>query len=258
LTEHEYKEWFDKWLRDIESLDNSNQNSPFANAPKPFNSRKWFVINAVLLLFTLLLSLTFSYFNNIYKIWLLSWFDNAFLNILLGLMVSLLIFTFTNLRERNVLYYSDIIPLLKIRYSNLHSAFFEHTFKLSRYYQNHDYAGYYDAWHVHVNVCLVILNFYEYLFVVFPFKPKCFNVKKESLEKVSNRLLEANNLCQSEFFTTKTISEETYKTCGESTEIPYGLLVIIGSLIEELEQNLYVLKYNKKKLHDGYKDNIIK
>lgn len=247
LTEDEYKEWFIALLGDIESLDKVKQNSPFANVPKPFDSRRWYIVNGLSLLICLVLSMVFAYLNSAFDKWYFSWLENATLSISLGLLVSLVIFIFTNLRERNVVYYTDIIPLLKDRYDRLHKAYYEHIFKLSIYFQKLEYQNYYDAWYAHVNVCFKLIEFYEYLLEVFPYKPKSFHYTKQALKNITNQLLETNNRCQSEFFSTKIISKELYDECYASLIKPDGILADIEALIVELEQKLYVLKYSMKK-----------
>lgn len=253
MTEYEYEEWFNKWLGDIESLDKSIPNSPFANAPKPFNNRVWLSVNLASFIFALLLSLLFSYLDSVFKLWILSWLNNAFLSISFGLLVSSEIFVYTNLRETNVQYYNEIIPLLKKRYDNLHTAFFEHTFKLSIYYQGREYQKYYEAWSAHSNTCIVIVEFYKYLFSVFLFRPKCFTAELADLDAICTKILNANQKCQEEYFSQKTISEETYKACNEATQPPYALLMTIEALAQELQQNLYILKYSRKII--GHKAN---
>lgn len=248
MTEHEYKEWFQKYLGEVESLTDSQQDSPFANAPKPFNNHNWILINVFLLIVSLVSSIVFAWLNSLYSIWFYSWLDEAFLSISLGLLVTLLVFYFTNSRERNIIYYTDIIPLLKKRYKSLTDAFFQHTFRLQRSYYATYFSEFYDAWHAHCNTCIVIIGFYEYLLKAFSFRPKSFFYTKADLEGMVAKLLNADEKCQKEYLETKIVSNQTYELCKNSESGPYSILSTLESTIIELEQNLFKIKYSKNNI----------
>ena len=55
-------------------------------------------------------------------LWFFNWISNTFLSLSLGVVASLLIMGYTNARERNVAFYSDIIPVLENRHENMHKA----------------------------------------------------------------------------------------------------------------------------------------
>ena len=51
-SEHDYEEWYQKYLGDIESvLDYEPERSPYTNTPKPFSQRKMLIWCTVLFFF---------------------------------------------------------------------------------------------------------------------------------------------------------------------------------------------------------------
>ena len=253
MNEHEYKEWFSKYLGDIESLNNPDIQSPLQNCPKPFNAKKWLLINSISLVLTLGVSLFFGYVDAINSYWIYSWISNALLNLSFGLIVSLFILIFTNQRDKNISFYNDIIPLLQQKYKNMHTAYYQYYFKIDRNFHKNDFQECYNAWHINSNTCFVIINFFEYLLKVLPFKPKSFSFNNEQLEEAKNIILEANNHCQEEFFSDKIISQDVLKECIVAVNIGGDLLSILQSFVQELEQILYQIKYNKKTIKDNEK-----
>ena len=111
MSEHEYEEWFDKYLGDVESTLKTENTSQISNIPRPFNAKRWAGINVIILILALLGSLLFAGYNSVHPQWYFEWGCNALLNMFFGLLVSLLIFIYTNLRERNITYYTDVCLL---------------------------------------------------------------------------------------------------------------------------------------------------
>ncbi len=257
MEENEYEEWFEKYLGNIESLDKDWQKSPLNNVPKPFNSKKWFWINCAALLFSLFLSLLFSFLFDNNCFWLFQWLANAFLNLSLGLLVGFFIFIFTNQRDSNIMFYTDVIPILKKRYGDMHSAYYQFIFKISRHRQQGNYEKCYEAWHILSNTSFVIIGFFEFLLAKLPFNPQCFNgLNQKHLEKAKDELLASNKQCQEEFFRNKKIEKTTLDRCEKSLDISNYLLSTLKTLIEECEDILFNIKYNSKtvKKNDGDKD----
>lgn len=249
FTESEYEEWFHKYLGDVESPFQSEIHSPLENIPKPFNNKKWTKILLLSFLLSLALSLLLSWENAQYNKWILSWLSEALLNISLGLLVSIFIFAFTNSRDRNIAYYTDIIPLLKKRYEDMKAAYYTHHFKLQIYYQKGDFESYYWAWHAHVNACLTIVGFFEFLLDVLPFKTESFAFNKTDLRDLEDELSTANNNCQNDFFKgQKIITKKTYILCFESENKTFDLLMSLNCFIQEIQQRLYNTKYSKKRI----------
>ena len=79
-------------------------------------------------------------------LWFFNWISNTFLSLSLGVVASLLIMVYTNARERNVAFYSDIIPVLENRHENMHKAYFDYSLKIDRFFYSHDYEKCYYAW----------------------------------------------------------------------------------------------------------------
>jgi|GEM_PF-3789861 len=249
MTEREYEDWFAKYLGDVESTDDT-KNSPLLNAPKPFKATKWTKINIVALTASFIISLLFAYLNSIYNQWLMNWISNALLNLSLGLLVSLFIFIFTNIRERNIAYYSDIIPILKKRSEDLHKAYFEYTFKFDRFYEK-DFEKCYEAWHVQSNTSFVIIQYIEFLIEVLHERPKCFTFDDSELEQAKDRILDANKKIQEEFIHHGVITPETHQICREALQFPFYLVGLAQDIVIELQQNLYHNKYSKRTVTKG-------
>jgi hypothetical protein len=249
MSEAEYEEWFDKYLGDVESLDSDNQNSRLPNIPKPFNKKKWLYINGIILLITITTSFALAFCFEYYNSWIVEWASNALLNLSLGLIASLIIFTYTNHRDRNIAYYTDVLPLLHTRYENMHKAYFDFTFGISRAYQKSDFDSLYEAWHANSNTCFVIMNFFQYLLEVFPFEPKCFKgLTNELLEQKKGEIREVNTEMFDKYHGHEQISGELVSRCKKSTDIGFMLLMTLQELIKELEQDYFSIKYTNRKI----------
>ncbi len=246
MTEHEYEVWFDKYLSVVETLDKADVGkSPLSRIPKPLNRKAWIAACAIGLLVCMAISCLLSWAYESSCLWLLSWISNAFLNLSLGIVASLLIMAYTNARERNVAFYSDIIPVLENRHENMHKAYFDYALKIDRFYYSQDYEKCYYAWHANCNTCFVILEFLRYLHAVLPFHPKSLTFSLVEIEKAENNLSEANEKISKDFLGQNIISEETEKICRQASD--YGLVGLyeIEDLIQEFKCNLYGIKYGK-------------
>lgn len=248
MTDHEYKEWFAKYLGDVESPHGSDNDSLISNIPRPFKSRNWMIINSLILLITFVGSLFLSWLNSCESKWYYEWGYNALLNISFGLLVSILIFIYTNLRDRNIAYYSDVIPLLKKRYNDMHTAYFQYNFKLERYKQGNKVEEFYDAWHIQSNTGFVIIGFFEYLIGISVFDCKKYNIDTLLLNTLSDQILDANRKIQEEYLHHNTISEKTYEICIEAMMPSFSLLMVLNEFIGDLENQLFTIKYDKHKL----------
>lgn len=256
MTEAEYEAWFDKYLRDIESLNKTDVGkSPLSRIPKPLNRKAWMIVCIIGLVASMAISCLFSWIYEMKGLWFFNWISNAFLSLSLGVVASLLIMVYTNARERNVAFYSDIIPVLENRHENMHKAYFDYALKIDRFYYSHDYEKCYYAWHANCNTCLVILDFLRYLHTVLPFRPKSLTSSLEKIEKAKDNLTEANEKISKEYFAHNTISEETEKICRQASDCGLVCLYEIENLIQELKCNLYGIKYGKaSKAVDNKKD----
>lgn len=247
ISEHAYEEWFDKYLGNIESLDKAHPKSPLQNMPKPYSPQKWICVNMTSCLLTLAASLLFAYLSvSNDNQWLLNWVSGALLNLSLGLIASFMILAYTNRRDQNTVFYTDIIPLLTQRYADMREAYFDFTFGMSRYEQSGEYEKCYASWHAHSNTCFVILNFIDYLLTIVPFKSRDLTITKTDIENAKEQILSANQLIQTEYFGTQTISKETSQICTDVTYVGMECLQILSMFIEELTLRLYGVKYGKR------------
>ena len=255
MSEAEYEEWFDKYLGDVESLNNPNQNSCLLNIPKPFNKEKWFYINGILLLITITSSFTLAFVFEYYKIWIIEWTSNALLNLSLGLIASFIIFTYTNHLNRNIAFYTDVLPLLRTRYENMNKAFYDFVFQIS--ITQLDYELLYEAWHANSNTCYVIISFFQYLLEVLPFKPKCFKgLTNEKLELKKKEIREVSEEVTEEYYKYNRISGELIERCRKANRSGFKLLIIFPELIEELEQKYFSIKYANRKITSFEKERL--
>ncbi len=244
--EKEYKEWFEEYLSDIESPLDYQHNSILLNKPKKFKPRKWFVINSC----SIVVSMAISFYLLRYTDKVSIWFSNLFMSISSGLLASLIILAFTNSRDKNITYYEEIIPLLKDRYKKLNYVYHYCWPKLSIAYQTCNVEDYFKYSHYSSNANIVIINFMEYLIKTFNFNRR-FPYNEEKLNVATNKVLEASNLCQKAYYKSerefKDKFEEIKNLHEEASNSPYEILQILECLIEELEQELYKIKYYKKK-----------
>lgn len=246
MTESEYEAWFDKYLGDIESLNKTDVGkSPLSRIPEPLNRKAWIIIATIDLVGALVASGLIAWLYEITGFWLFNWISNAFLSLSLGIVASLIIMLYTNAKERNISFYSDIIPVLENRRENMRKAYFDYALKIDRFYYSKDYEKCYNAWHANCNTCFVILEFLRYLHTVLPFHPKSLTFSLAEIEKAENNLSEANEKISKEFFDQHMISEETEKICRQASDCGLVGLYEIEGLIQELKCNLYGIKYGK-------------
>lgn len=257
MTEHEYEDWFAKYLGDVESLDSLDNNSCLQNIPKPFKRKKWIITNVICLAFTLVLSLFFAFLFEKFDFWLYDWANTALQSIFFGLVISIFFFIFTNQRDRNIAFYSDVIPLLRKRYNDMYEAYFQYTFEIQISRQKDDMESVYEAWHINSNTCFVIIGFFQYLFEVLPFIPKSFSsagISNEILDKLSKNILDLNNKVQTEYFKDKRIHHDILKKCESTLRTGSSLLSSLDSFILELEQQYFSMKYAKRKATKSEKE----
>lgn len=69
MMDHEYIEWFAKYLDDVEGPRGSDNDSLISNIPRPFISRNWMIINSLILLITFVGSLFISWLNSCESKW---------------------------------------------------------------------------------------------------------------------------------------------------------------------------------------------
>lgn len=246
LTESEYEAWFDKYLSNVETLDKADVGkSPLSRIPKPLNRKAWMIVCIIGLVASMAISCLFSWIYELKFLWFFNWISNAFLSLSLGVVASLLIMMYTNARERNVAFYSDIIPVLENRHENMRKAYNDFYFKIDRYCRNQKYTECYHAWHANCNACFIILEFLRYLHTVLPFHPKSLTFSLEKIENAKESLTEANEKISREFFDQDSISLETVSYCCRTLECGTQCLYDIEDLIQEFKCNLYGIKYGK-------------
>lgn len=247
--ENEYEQWFEENLSEVESPLEYEHNSIFLNKPKKFKSYIWFIINFISILVCLVGSFILIYYDN--KIML--WISNLLLSISSGLIASLIILAFTNLREKNISYYEEIIPLLKKRYKKLINSYYYCWPKISIAFQTDNADDYFKYSHYASNTNFVIIGFMEYLIKSFDFN-KEFPYNQQILDKAKDLVLESSELCQKIYYKNKfsdTTEFEKVKDLQEkSSEIPFEILLTLESIIEEMENELYNIKFKKKKKVD--------
>lgn len=249
MTESEYELWFDKYLGEVESLDSyTAAESPFANIPKPLNRKGWTALCSLAILCCIGGSCLLAYLYELYGVWVLNWICNVLLSLSIGLIASLILMIYSNTRERNIAFYSDLIPVLEKRHSDMQEAYLGTVLKIQRRYQEHDFEMCYQAWHANSNACYVILGFLRYLHKALPFTPDSLNINAEKIDSFEDEIYKANNQIQTEFFKGKTISSATVDKCIRATDSGGYALSIIEDLINEFRKNLYRIKYGKDRI----------
>lgn len=246
-SEHDYKEWFQKYLGNIESVyDYDPKRSPYSNTPKPFDKKNMMFWCGILIIIFLLISFFCSLFYEYSNFWVLSWFSNISMSFSIGLVASIVLLAFTAIKDRNSAFYADIIPDLEQKYKNMHSAYFQYCNKLSIYFQQGRFEDYYDAWHFVSNTSFVILDFLEYLAKILPYQPKCFTFSLSDIEHTKHDISDADNQLKKECSTDFHVSKETHDACEKATYPAFNALMILQNLIEEFKQNHYELQYGAK------------
>lgn len=250
------QKWFEQNLGEIESPYDYDIKSPLSNAPKPFNFRSRIHSISILLLLSFITSIIMAFADSILDHWFFSWFSNACLNLSIGLIASIILMFFTEDKSRNITFYTDILPILKSRYTKMHNAYFQFTFKIDQYYQQKAWDKYYDAWHVHCNTCFVIAGFFQYLLQVLPFTPRAITFDKEKLSGLINSWSDINQQLQNDYFHNHQITENDYKNCKILSDQGFALLNTLKCVIDDLEQDLFATKYNKKWLTESEQKDI--
>lgn len=246
MTEHEYEEWFDKKLGNIESLSKSLEaDSPFLYAPTALKRGKWIFVCAISFLGCLFGSWFMAYIYQAINYWIWNWLSNLLLNFSIGLIASIAIMSYTNTRDKTIAFYTDIIPVIEKRINDLRSAYDDYSLKLEIKYQSKNYQDAYEAWHVSSNTCFVILEYIRFLIRMLPAQITDTLPTEEQLEKASGRILAANRKIQEEYFESEFFSKET---CAECVQVVDWGMFALGSLdqfLTSISGGLYGLKYSK-------------
>lgn len=175
LTESEYALWFDKYLGEVESLDSYNTaKSPFANIPKPLYRTIWTWLCSLAVPCCIGGSFLLAYLYELYGFWTLNWGCNALLSLSIGLIASLILMIYSNIRERNIAFYSDLILVLEKRHSDMQEAYLDTVIKIRRRFQEHNFEMCYQAWHANSSACYVAVEFLRYLLKALPFASDSF------------------------------------------------------------------------------------
>lgn len=256
MTEKEYEDWFERYLGDVENTNSINDKSIISNKPKKINMKIWYTCLWILFIASLIISFTLMLIkNNNIELWYLDWISNALLNISFGVLVSIIFSYFTILREKNITYYNECIPIIEQRYKNIHEAFFQYCFKLDIEFQKGDYEKFYtEVWHAHINTIFVIIEYWEYLIQIFKNESNLYSVTKDKINKVKKELLEKSMICDEEYYKSETISVETYKSCKEISNIGFDYLMELNKFICNLKKDIYNMKFNKRLLTQEEKD----
>lgn len=247
MNEHEYEKWFEIYLGNIESpYSDYSQLSPFKNIPKPLKKKKWLWALLISLIILIISSLAFSYFYSNDNHWYYDWISNALLNFLIGIISSVLILIYTNSAEKNISFYSDIIPLLEKRHSKMSSAYYDCVFYPEIRYKENNIQGCFDEWHKLVNTCTVILDFMTFISKCSPEYEKRLNINIDTLNKYSKELSEANEKISKEFYSTNKINYNSLEVGLKITHCGSLGLSSIENMIVKMKQELYRNKYAPK------------
>lgn len=152
---------------------------------------------------------------------------------------------YTNIRDRNVVYYSDTIPILQTRYENMRKAYFDCSLKIYRCFYAKEYAGCYHAWIANYAASKTIFDFLRYLIKNLPFHPQSITVSSSDIDGMDDRMYEANCKIQEDFCHHGFISTETFDMCFQVSNYGSQCLDIIKDTIQELKDNLYGIKYGR-------------
>ena len=247
MNEHNYEQWFEMYLGNIESPYSSDfEQSIFKNTPKPLKKKIWLWTMLISLVILIILSLIFSYLYSINNHWYCDWISNALLNFLIGIVSSILILIYTNSAEKNISFYSDIIPLLEERLSKMKAAYYDCVFYPEIKYKEGNMKGCFDEWHKLVNTCTVILNFITFISKCSPEYKKRLNIDIDKLNKYSQDLSEANEKILKEFYATEKIDFNTLEEGLKITHCGNRGLSEIENMILKMKQELYRNKYAPK------------
>lgn len=247
MTEYEYEEWFEKYLGQVETLDKQGkENSPFAYIPKPLRRIRWLILCIISLVVSTGISLGMAALYEKFYFWLWNWISNAMLSLSIGLVASIIIMIYTNIRDKNIVFYSDIIPSIETRIESMRSAYWAYAFKIQKAYQKQDYSACYEAWHINSNTCFVILEYVRFLKTVLPANFKGLLPDETDIETTKNKISDAHAKIQQEFLHTQFISKETVDKCISATYCGANALQRLEHLLAAIRRSLYGLKYNTK------------
>lgn len=247
MNEHEYEEWFGKYLGDVETLDKQGkEDSPFAYIPKPLRRIRWLVLCIISLVMSAGISLRMAFLYETTHFWLWNWLSNALLSLSIGLVASIFVMIYTNIRDKNIAFYSEIIPCIETRIKSMRSAYFAYAFKIQKAYRKQDYSACYEAWHINSNTCFVILDHILFLRTVLPSDFRNLLPDGTEIETTKNKILDTNEKIQREFFHTQFISKDTVDECLNTSYCGAIALQRLEHLLAAIRRSLYGLKYNMK------------
>lgn len=245
--ENEYEEWFDKYLSEIESPHMANEHTPFLNAPRLFNAKKYMVLLSLGMIVSAILSFVFAGFDCKYS----GWLSGIFSNLLIGLVGGLILLIYTNSKERTRAFYRHIIPILKKRLENLNCAYNYCWPKISKAYQAGDSDSYFKYCHYIINTECVIINFFEFLEDSISNQFRIFPISKEELHEAMDSVLKFNNELQKEYNNKKRFNNEVWAYIEDMQQraslYPVKLLQLLEEIIEAFESGLYQIEFGKRK-----------
>lgn len=184
------------------------------------------------------------------------------INIGAGLIASIIILLFSTSKERNIVYYNDIIPLLENRCEILSKAYYFDFHRKSIAVQNGDYDTFLDCHRRMINTLCFIRSFYKMVCDTAAFKPKyLFKIYNEldqdfsNNSKFSTKVHDSYNARQGKSLTIlcdelRTLDEEQFR----NERICERLLYILEKYIADLKSQLYTIKYSKRRLTPKMKD----
>ncbi len=239
FNKREYQEWFEEHLGEVESLNMSGDNSILRHQPKVLKFKWWiFALIAGILVCGLV-----SYFT--YTV--VPWLSNLLLNLSAGILASLILLIFTNLKDKNINYANDAIPLLEKRMEQFNNALFDHNVDLQISRQRGDIDEYFGFHKLLSNTQCVITGFIEYLNEVSRYKPDYLRECGENKKIFFNTGTEYANLVY------KLYNEKDVKLFDKIEKLEMDLyaqsmymIAVLRNYIEDLNLRHYNIKYSKK------------
>ena len=90
MTEHEYEEWFNKYLGEVESLhSDSSKQGVLSFIPRKLHRWRWIAGCLLALIILTVLSVYLARCYELSNFWLLSWISNVLLSFSIGLIASI-------------------------------------------------------------------------------------------------------------------------------------------------------------------------
>ena len=243
MNENEYEKWYDDYLRDIESPYSINDfDSPFVHAPTPVNKTRWFLCLGITLVGTIIISgICFSTYGKSGG-WSWSWLGNATLSLAIGVIASLIIMAYSSQRDKNISFYSTILPDMQRKYWNMRKAFDGCIVRMVENTKQKDYLAYYQAWEMSTIACHVILGYLEHLVKALPFTPDSLSkINVNTIKEVHDEIKAIRSQIDKEFSVTGDMTAEMRAECQKTLSYGNKALNIIFDLLLEFNCNLYSL-----------------